>query len=230
MKKIKSISKKEILNGYKGENNKISTCVRQLDEQIGGLPKGKLTSILGWTGCMKSIWALSMAYAAQLQGMNILYLSLETTKQEIYANLLSRHSNQMKFKMKIQHRAIRNKDLKKEEREYLKTDIMPDYDNLTGKIYILDEMDIDSYSMENLEQMFIEINNQAIKETGHGVDICVVDSINSLKNRCKVLNEKVSIDRYTTFFRQQSVNWCKTKQPVAMIVLAQSNRKGRRVY
>lgn len=49
---IEVLSPEKLLEVYERANIKksnLSTCVRQLDEQIGGLQKGKLTSILGYT-------------------------------------------------------------------------------------------------------------------------------------------------------------------------------------
>lgn len=218
-----------ILTGEKTEKSNISTCVRVLDENLGGLQKGKLTSILGWTGSFKTTMALNISYAAQLQGMNTLYLSLEVSKFDVLSNLYSRHSNQKKFEVQIPHLDLKKRSLNKEELDYLKDKIIPDYNELTGKIYIVDETDIGSYSQYALEQKFTEINNLAIQQTGHGIDICVVDHINLLKFGDTGLGVTDTVNKYTTFFRQQAINWCKTKEQVAMIVIAQSNREGRRI-
>lgn len=170
--------------------------------------------------------ALNIAYAAQLREMNTLYLSLEVSKFDVYANLLSRHSNQKKFTTQIPHLDLKQHKLSEQDYEYLKNTIVPDYNSLTGKVYIIDDTDIGSYSQYSLEQAFTQINDKAIQETGHGIDICVVDHINLLKFGESKLGTTDAVNKYTTFFRQQAVNWCKTKQPVAMIVLAQSNREG----
>ena len=226
------LTDEQYLSICKGENiqkSNISTCVRVLDENLGGIQKGRLTSILGWTGSFKSTWALNIAYAAQLQGMNTLYLSLEMAKYDVRSSLYSRHSNQNKFEIQIPHLDLKQKKSSKKDLEYLETKIIPDYNELTGKIYIVDETDIGSYSQYALEQKFTEINNLAIQQTGHGIDICVVDHINLLKFGDTGLGVTDTVNKYTTFFRQQAINWCKTKEQVAMIVIAQSNREGRRI-
>lgn len=148
------------------------------------------------------------------------------SKYDVLYNLLSRHSNQPKFKLQIAHLDLKQHKVTEQDYQYLKNTIIPDYNQLTGKIYIIDDTDIGSYSQYSLEQAFTQINNTAIKETGRGIDICVVDHINLLKFGESKLGTTDAVNKYTTFFRQQAVNWCKTKQPVAMIVLAQSNREG----
>lgn len=132
----KNITSKDFLEKCKGEcqnQSYISTCVRELDKKICGIPKGKITSILGATGCLKSTMATNIAYAAQLQGLNTLYLSLEMVKYNVLSNLLSRHSNQDKFKGKIEHRYMKEYRLREIEIEYLEKVIMPDYYKLPRK-------------------------------------------------------------------------------------------------
>lgn len=46
------ITSEKFVKEYKEENKEkthISTCVMALDKILGGLSKGKITSILGWT-------------------------------------------------------------------------------------------------------------------------------------------------------------------------------------
>lgn len=222
------MEKSEFLKIYKRNytHTNISTCVRQLDELLGGLQKGKLTSILGFTGCFKTTWALNIAYAGQLEGLNTLYLSLEVTKFDVLSNLLSRHSNQPKFEHQIPHMDLKQRKLSLEKEKYLEDIIWPDYDTLRGKIYIVDETDIGAYTEDALEEAFTKVNNQAIEETGHGIDICVVDHINLLKFGNSNLGVTDSVNKYTTFFRRQAFNWCKTGESVAMILVAQASRRG----
>lgn len=149
---IKSITQNTDVSDYKKltaiefakkceeENQKasnITTCVKKLDKLIGGIPKGKMTSILGYTGCLKSTWALNIAYSAQLQGLNTLYLSLEMSEDDILSDLISRHSNQSKFKTKIEHQFLKDKNLLPEELKALKEEIGPDYDNLLRKSFYI---------------------------------------------------------------------------------------------
>lgn len=126
----------DLLEEYKEKNinrSNISTCVKALDKITGGIQKGKLTSILGATSCFKTTWALNIVYAAQIQGLNTLYFTLEVSKEDIRADLLSRYSNQEKFRFRIEHKDIKQKKLSEEELEYLESEIVPNYENLTRK-------------------------------------------------------------------------------------------------
>lgn len=136
MSKYKQLSKEEFMKEYRGEVEKeisISTGVKKIDELTGGIQKGKLTSILGWTGCGKSTWAINIAYLAQNQGLNVVYLSLEMSKYTIIANLLSRHSNSNKYNKQLEHAIIKKRKLSINEEKYLEDIIFPDYDNLPRK-------------------------------------------------------------------------------------------------
>ena len=82
------------------------------------------------------------------------------------------------------------------------------------------------YNIPSIQQKFIDVNNFAIKKTGHGIDICVVDNINLLKFGENAKDITDTLNKYITFFREQSIDWCNTKQKVAMIVVSQANNKG----
>lgn len=132
---LKRYTKEDFFNEYnreRGECSKISTCVRAIDEQIGGIRKGTLTSILGWTGSMKSTWSINIAYSAQLVGLNVVYLSLEISKYDIWCNLLSRHSNTNNFKP-IKHREIKKRELNQDELSELEK-IFASYNELPRKV------------------------------------------------------------------------------------------------
>lgn len=89
----------------------------------------------------------------------------------------------------------------------------------------MDETQIGGYSTDELEELLTEINNLAIQETTHGIDICVVDHINLLKFGDEKYGVTDAVNKYTTFFRKQAINWCNTKEQVAMIVISQANRE-----
>jgi hypothetical protein len=62
---------------------KMLTRINKLDEMIGGLRSSWLINILGATKAGKSWFFVEMAVAAILQGLNVLYVSLEMPKEQI---------------------------------------------------------------------------------------------------------------------------------------------------
>lgn len=120
-------------NSRSSQNGKIPTGIEQIDKLIGGIQKGKLTSLLGITGSLKSTFALNIGYLAQAQGLNVLYLALEMSQYDIMCNLLSRHSNSGKFGKPLACSDIKNSYLTEEQKRELFTTILPDYNQLPRK-------------------------------------------------------------------------------------------------
>ena len=222
---------KEILERYeqKTESDNIFTGVKRIDEDSGGLHKGALATILGFAGSFKTTWAINISYNAIQKGVNVLYLSLEVSKESIYYDLLSRHSFNDNFKYHIEHQDLKTKKLKDEEFKYLSETIYPDLQKAEGKIYIIDETELEAYSIFALESKFSEIEKLAIEETGKGIDLLVVDHAQLLKfdsNAKNAGNETSVLNNYISYFRQSILNWCKTGRQIAGLVLSQSSREG----
>ena len=224
---------KEILQRYeqKTESDNLLTGVKRIDDDSGGLHKGALATILGYAGSFKTTWAINISYNAMQAGMNILYLSLEVSKESIYYDLLSRHSFNDNFKYHIEHSDLKNKKLKDEEFEYLSNTIYPDLQKAEGKIYIIDETELEAYSIYALESKFSEIEKLAIEETGKGIDLLVIDHAQLLKfdsSAKNAGNETSILNNYISYFRQSILNWCKTGRQIAGLILSQSSRDGYR--
>ncbi|MHA1483482.1 MAG: replicative DNA helicase [Candidatus Heimdallarchaeaceae archaeon] len=62
--------------------------INSLNKYIGGIDKGELLTIGGWTSQGKSILGLQMAINQCKQGKNVLFLSTEMTPQEVSRRLL----------------------------------------------------------------------------------------------------------------------------------------------
>jgi replicative DNA helicase len=220
-----------ILDVYKQKVNEdgIKTGVNSVNKDTGGLHPGTLTTMLGFTGNFKTTWALNVAYNAIIDGFNVLYLSLEVTKENIYYNMLSRHSLNKEFSKKIEHLDLKRKTLKDEDFKYLEDNIYPDFKNKAKGLFIIDETELENYSFFSLQNKFIEIEKLAIQNTGKGIDLIVIDHAQLLKfdNSMKGIgNETNVVNAYVSFFRQQVLNWCKTGRQIAGLILSQASREG----
>ena len=205
------------------------TGVTEIDKRTGGLHLGSVNTIMGYAGSGKTTWGVNIAYNSLQEGYNVLYLSLEVSKEHILYDLLSRHSNESQFKGKIiKHRNIKQRNLKKDEEEFLWNTIYPDFLKTKGKIYIVDETDLDNYSAYTLENKFREIDKLAQEETGKGISLVFVDHAQLLKFEKSIQSrdEFSTINYYVSFFRQQAVNFIKEKRPACFVVLSQTNRDG----
>lgn len=206
----------------------IPTGITFIDEMVGGIHKGEITTFSGFAGHCKTTAAVNAAYNALIQGENVLYCSFEVPKDSIYSDFISRHSNNRKFKMRIPHYDVKKRKLKPEQWKYVSEEIIPDLNHgYDGRLYVVDETEFDNYSQYVFESKFREIEKVALEETGHGIDVIVIDHIQLLKfgygrssNTGEVINE------YVSYFRQQAMNWLKTGRQVAFVILSQTNRAG----
>lgn len=220
-----------ILDIYKKkvDTNGIKTGVKAVDNDTGGLHPGTLTTILGFTGSFKTTWAINIGYNAMVDNFNTLYLSLEVTKENIYYNLLSRQSFDSKYTKHIEHLAFKQRKLTDDEFNYIESKIYPDLKELPGKQFIIDETELENYSFFSLESKFREIEKLAIEQTGHGIDLLIIDHAQLLKfdsTMKSVGNETNVVNAYVSFFRQCCLNWCHSGRQIAGLILSQSSREG----
>ena len=206
------------------------TGVKEIDDQTGGLHLGTLNVIMGYAGSGKTTWAVNIAYNAAKQNCNIAYISLEISKNNLIADLLSRHSNEPEFKGKtIEHRKIKHRELTKEEEDFLFNSVYKSFkEKIAEHFCIIDESDILEYSTTAFITILEEINNTLKKSTGKGIDLIFVDHIQLLKSSSSlnIRDTKEIINTFVSFFRQQSVSFLDTKRPVCIVLLSQTNRDG----
>lgn len=100
---------------------------------------------------------------------------------------------------------------------------------MKGKVYIVDETELESYSFYSFESKFREIEKLAIQETGHGIDMFVIDHAQLLKfdtSMKGIGNETNIVNTYVSFFRQCVLNWIKSGHQVTGLILSQASREG----
>jgi replicative DNA helicase len=72
-----------IENRLRGPQYKMLSRIPDLDKMIGGFKETWLITILGATKSGKTWWLMEMALSGVLQGLNVLYVSLEMGKEQI---------------------------------------------------------------------------------------------------------------------------------------------------
>lgn len=202
----------------------ISFQCPELDELTGGITEGQLCTVLGASGSMKTTYTSNIAYGAVKQGKNVLYLTLEESPFQLYSKWLSRASVDLGKPLVVQD--IVQHKLEKKDHDILLNEVKPYLDGLDGKIYFVGEQDLTSYSLTSLEALFKQMDNRAIKETGHGIDLLVVDHIQLIKFAVTNMDPTTVINMYVSFFRQQSLSWLHGKRSISVILLSQANRDG----
>lgn len=227
----------------------LKTGIIEVDNRIGGMSAGTVTTIAGFTSQFKTTWALNIAYHnAYDWGYNIAYLSLETPKQDMKWNLLSRHSysdhlSQLPF---VSHDKMRHATLSKEEYDFTFNVVETDLDSMTldnngvfvprGKVVILDESDFNTFSFGEIMAVLEKVDDELIKAGCGGLDAVIVDYVQLCKfsGSGMTADANSQINSYITFFRRLGQSFRKvvdaqgqehTKQ-LAVILLAQLNRTG----
>ena len=112
----------------------ISTGIKKIDEDTGGLQPGTIATILGFTGSYKTTWALNIAYNAMVEGKNVCYLSLEVTDENIFFNMVSRHSFNDEFSVHLEHLNLKHRKLKPREYELFEKEVLPSLNKLPGQL------------------------------------------------------------------------------------------------
>lgn len=196
----------------------------ELDKLTGGIMPGQICTILGFTGSMKTTYASNISYGAIKDGKNVLFLSLEEQPLMLYSKWLSRVS--VDVGKPIPSKDITQKNLEEKDSKILFDEVVPYFEKLPGKLYIVGENDLSDYSLSSLEAKFKEVDKLAKSETGHGIDLLVVDHIQLLKFAVAGLSESTVINMYVSFFRQQSLSWLHEKRGIIVLLLSQANREG----
>ena len=238
------INGRENYNALLARPNGLSTGIRAIDEKIGGMNEGTVTTIAGFTSQFKTTFALNIAHLNSYnKGYNIAYITLETPKNDMYWNLLSCHSFDRKFTKYpfIGHDKIRQTKLDKAETDYLFDVIEPDLDTQMtlsdgsiqdrGKIIFLDESDFTYMTFSEITQVLERVDD----ELGGKLDALIVDYIQLCKFTDSTTisdNETSTINAYVSFFRRLSQNFRKTVdangeehvKQLAVILLSQIRR------
>ena len=238
------LSAKELYEAKKLRPAGLQTGIREVDNRIGGMSPGTVSTIAGFTSQYKTTFAVNIARLnAYYLGYNIVYISLETPKEDMYYNLLSCHSYETKFAKYnfIGHEKIRQGKLLKEEEDYLynvvEKDLKDDYTDedgvvrKRGQIIILDESDFNTFSFGEVSAVIEKVDDML----GGTLDAVFVDYV----QLCKFSGDGASYDAnsqinsYVTFFRRLAQNFRREidkttgeekKRQLVMVLLAQINR------
>lgn len=211
-------------NDLKLRPSGMETGIKDIDDKIGGMDEGTVTTIAGFTSQFKTTFALNIAHRnAYKNNYNICYISLETKKQDMYWNLLGRHSYERHLSKYnyIGHDTMRKCLLSQEQEDYVfdvvEADLNSPYKLETGeeiprgKVIILDESDFDSFSFGEISAVLDEVD----KKLGGKLDCVIIDYIQLCKfsGEGVVSNEAAQINAYVSFFRRLSQYFKKEVRP-----------------
>lgn len=206
---------------------RLSTGIKELDDKEFYLPKGKICSVFAYTGSFKTMFSSNVAYNIMKSGGNVLYLSLEISKSEMYINFLSRHS--YNYDKNLSHSDIKANRITQDDKDYLFKIIYPDFkEELKQHLIIYDETDISSNNYATFNKLLSQADREFIKQTGTGIDLIIVDHLNLLKfgMNSKVQNDYSAVNHWMSYFRKNCIDFLSKKKQVAILCACQSSREG----
>lgn len=215
----------------------MTSCIETVDAKIGAINAGTLTTIAGFTSHFKTTWAVNIAYVnTYTKNFNLVYISLETPKEDVYFNIYCRHSFNAGFVAYpfISHEKIRMCQISQEEFNYLNDFVIADLhspsididgnESERGKLIVLDESDFNTMSFTDIYNVLEDIDIQL----GGNLDGFIVDYAQLCKftESAKGMDDNRIINSYISFFRRltQKFRGGKHRKQLIGIILSQINR------
>lgn len=213
-------------NSKRRGNCGIKTYIPEVDQLIGTIEPGTLTTIVGYNKHGKTTFALNMAYKAARDGKHVVYISLEVAEQFLLYDLISLHSTSQKFGIEpIPSDSIRL--LKLSEEQERNFEIVADDFNKTIKpnLLILTERNFKDFSYGEIRDVLYRIDAEKRLEA------VFVDQASLFKFYAKGNTNNLYdvINDYVSFFRKLAICF-KVENGVdrqmIIVLLAQCNRTG----
>ncbi|MEI6389391.1 MAG: hypothetical protein WCQ50_22520 [Spirochaetota bacterium] len=124
-------------------NLRIRTGIRKIDAHVP-IKRGDFVGVLGYAGQRKSTLCRTMAYNAALAGFNVLHITLEQSYDEeriIYGLIHSEHEKFAGSKFALCRKSFEDGDFSDEEERFLRDVVLPDLENLPGRLIIRQPME-----------------------------------------------------------------------------------------
>lgn len=210
------------------DKTRISTCVDEIDNKNATFRKGTINTVMGYTGCYKTMYSTNVSYQAIKDNLNVCYVSLEISKEDMYYNFLSKHSTDVKFTDKISHSKAKFRILTEDEEKQLFNNILPDFDlNIAKHLIIIDENDFNSNTSVSFDSLFMKVEKSFQEKTGKGIDLIVIDHLNLLKFcESSISNDYAKVNHWMSYFRKSCNNFLNRNKQVCIIIVAQCSRSG----
>ena len=217
------LSARKIYEDIKSRTVGCKVFIDPIDKEVQGVAYGKVCTIMGYAGQMKTTLALSIMYGNVKEfGYNFAYIVLEGQKREYYLTLLARHSYSIRPDSPLITKNIKKGVLSPEDEEFF-YEVEKDYLALPGKIHILDAYDIsegNTISERSIKRALNSINEPLL-------DAVVVDYI-QLFREYRMDNTRdplESMNSAVEMFTQLSIHYNKP-QGLILFLLSQANRTG----
>lgn len=208
----------------------LSLVSPKIEEYAGKAIPGSVVSILAFTGHFKSTFSLNVAYQNAMEGKNILYLSFESTVQQIETKLVVKHlaSTATDRSQLINSKWIRDKSLNDEQKETYNKAQKEVVDQIGDRLIIWDSTDIYYDTFTDMTNVLRVADKVFETKTGKGLDAIVVDQVSLLKYTTgsgkKNQYDGAIINDWVSYFRDQSLNFLDDDRQIVVFQVSQVNR------
>ena len=184
--------------------------------------------ICGMTGHGKSMLANNIAYRAIKRGLNVAYISLEISKENMFYQMISIKSfdNGATGDKLISHSTLKARNLLPEQEKYVFDELWPSFKDMPGNIYVVGEWDFNTTSSREMQIKLMEVENYARTHSGHGIDLLIVDYIQLFKQYTDTYaqGEYSVLGMWVNDFRKMSQNYLGLGKEIPIVLLSQLNR------
>ena len=202
----------------------VRTSMPQVDDVIGILGAKSLAVFAGGSGSGKTTFALSVAYnAALVQGLCVDYVSYEVQKEQVWQNLVSRHSKAIGTPVKA---CVYKEGIATESElqtyEDVATDLFRKFNETGGRIDVIDQTTSNGGTFEGFKRML----EAHAEKRGRKADLIIVDNVDNLQilkggdrdEATRVNNYIIQLDQFTKTYYNNA--------RTCMLLLTQVNRTG----
>ena len=153
---IEDFSLKEIIDKNNSYNVGVNTGVEELDEILKvGVLEGKILTIVAPPGCFKTSFAINMSYNEVINYLNsnVLFISLEIPKEELFMKYIVRHSYSLGYD-EVTYLSLKNNVISEEQYLNIEKEFK---EKKKSKLYILDNSELNFDNINVLKNIIIDI-------------------------------------------------------------------------
>lgn len=151
----------------------LTTNISAIDDVTGGAHNKELWILAGATGHGKSVFVINWARHLMLLGFNILFYSLEMSKDKVWRMIYCSHACDPKFNRKpLLHQQIKFGALSTEDADFYLNTVIPDFNGAPGSIQVFNPLG--RTTIDDIQQQAEVFNRE------HPLDAIFIDYINIL--------------------------------------------------
>ena len=198
------------------------TCeFEPIDRVTWGAQPRQIWTHIGFTGEMKSTLAINWCYFASTYGRrNVVYVSLEMTRQQIRNSIFALHSSHPKFGRSLNYTQIKRGKLVSEDEEFYQ-EVLDDFENNPEHCrFEIITPEEGGYGMPQLRTDLNRIHRDA------DIGLVVIDHMELFEPPIKNQNRGVEVNSSYLALRDMAKNY-NDGEGLALLVLHQINRQGK---